>query len=76
MSGHHFCYRDNYKSQVCHARCQVIAWQGLISGRDKRQYGKRQHIKWKYVKRYTKQYRYKRSVWISKNHAVSEKQYK
>ena len=28
MLGHHSRYRDNYKSQVCHARCQVIAWQG------------------------------------------------
>ena len=25
MSGHHSHYRDNYKSQVYHAGCQVIA---------------------------------------------------
>jgi len=25
MSGHHSHYRDNYKSQVCHAGCKVIA---------------------------------------------------
>jgi len=25
MSGHHSRYYDNYKSQVCHAGCQVIA---------------------------------------------------
>ena len=27
LSGHHSHYRDNYKSQVYHVGCQVIAWQ-------------------------------------------------
>jgi len=27
MSDYHSYYRDNYKSHVYHARCQVIAWQ-------------------------------------------------
>jgi len=27
MSGHDSCYCDNYKSQVYHAGCQVIALQ-------------------------------------------------
>jgi len=26
MSSHHSRYRDNYKSQVHHSGCQVIAW--------------------------------------------------
>ena len=30
MSGHYSRYCDNYKNQVCHVRCQVIAYQ--VSG--------------------------------------------
>jgi len=32
MTCHHSRYSDNYKSQVYHAGCQVIAYRRVISG--------------------------------------------